>query len=82
MSENTSPFSKTPIIIDVAPQIAIRETGRILGEYLLNEEDILEGHRFPDTIGLGAHYLDVQSLAAQKVSCRLVTANLYDPIGS
>ena len=46
-------------LIDVAPQIGIRETRRILGEYVLDEDDILEGHRFPDTIGLGAYYLDV-----------------------
>jgi hypothetical protein len=46
-------------LIDVAPQIGIRETRRIHGEYILNENDILEGHRFPDTIGLGAYYLDV-----------------------
>ena len=46
-------------LIDVAPQIGIRETRRILGEYVLNEDDILESHHFPDSIGLGAYYLDV-----------------------
>ena len=46
-------------LIDVAPQIGIRETRRIFGEYVLEESDILEGHRFADTIGLGGYYLDV-----------------------
>lgn len=46
-------------LIDAAPQIGIRETRRIKGEYILNEEDILESRRFPDSIGLGAYYLDI-----------------------
>ena len=46
-------------LIDVSPQIGIRETRRIKGEYTLTEEDILNGVNFPDSIGLGAYYLDV-----------------------
>ena len=46
-------------LIDVAPQIGVRETRRIFGEYLLTETDILEGRRFVDAIGLGGYYLDV-----------------------
>ena len=46
-------------LIDVAPQIGVRETRRIVGEHVLDEEDILEGRHFPDSIGLGAYYLDV-----------------------
>jgi len=46
-------------LIDVAPQIGIRETRRIRGDYTLSEDDILEGNRFADSIGLGAYYLDI-----------------------
>ena len=46
-------------LIDVAPQIGIRETRRIIGEYVLEGNDILEGRRFLDNIGLGAYYTDI-----------------------
>ena len=39
-------------IVDIAPQLGIRETRRILGDYVLTEEDVLECASFPDTIGV------------------------------
>ena len=46
-------------LIDVAPQVGVRETRRILGEHVLTEDDVLSGHSFSDSIGLGGYYLDV-----------------------
>lgn len=46
-------------LIDVAPEIGIRETRRIRGDYVLTEPDVLTGTRFRDSIGLGGYYLDV-----------------------
>jgi FAD dependent oxidoreductase len=39
-------------IVDLAPQIGIRETRRIIGEYRLTEDDVLGCADFPDTIGV------------------------------
>jgi hypothetical protein len=39
-------------IVDLAPQIGIRETRRIFGEYRLTEDDVLGCADFPDTIGV------------------------------
>jgi hypothetical protein len=39
-------------IVEIAPQIGIRETRRILGEYQLSQEDILGCRDFDDTIGV------------------------------
>ncbi|MGE5286215.1 MAG: FAD-dependent oxidoreductase [Micromonosporaceae bacterium] len=39
-------------IIDIAPQIGIRETRRIVGRYQLTEDDVLDCADFPDTIGV------------------------------
>ena len=39
-------------IVEIAPQIGIRETRRILGEYQLSEDDILNNRDFDDTIGV------------------------------
>jgi hypothetical protein len=39
-------------IVEIAPQIGIRETRRIMGEYVLTEHDILGCRDFDDTIGV------------------------------
>jgi hypothetical protein len=39
-------------IVDLAPQIGIRETRRILGNYQLTEDDVLDCADFEDTIGV------------------------------
>jgi FAD dependent oxidoreductase len=39
-------------IVDLAPQIGIRETRRIIGAYQLTEDDVLGCADFPDTIGV------------------------------
>jgi len=41
-------------IVDIAPQVGIRETRRIGGDYALSGEDILSSARFDDVIGLNA----------------------------
>jgi hypothetical protein len=39
-------------IVDIAPQIGIRETRRIIGPYQLTEDDVLDCADFEDTIGV------------------------------
>lgn len=39
-------------IVDIAPQIGIRETRRIIGRYRLTEDDVRDCADFPDTIGV------------------------------
>ncbi|MEJ8826508.1 FAD-dependent oxidoreductase [Variovorax humicola] len=41
-------------IVDIAPQVGIRETRRIDGAYALTGEDILSSARFEDAIGINA----------------------------
>jgi hypothetical protein len=47
-----TPGFEDSYIVDIAPQIGIRETRRILGEYRLTESDILDCADFPDSIGV------------------------------
>jgi hypothetical protein len=39
-------------IVDIAPQIGIRETRRVLGGHQLSEDDVLDCADFPDAIGV------------------------------
>lgn len=51
IKENTPGFDDA-YIVEIAPQIGIRETRRISGEYQLTEADILECRDFDDAIGV------------------------------
>lgn len=49
--DNTPGFGNS-YIVDIAPQIGIRETRRIIGRYRLTEDDVRDCADFPDTIGV------------------------------
>lgn len=46
-------------LTSVAPQIGIRETRRIIGEYILTAEDILVGRKFWDSIAKCGYCIDI-----------------------
>jgi hypothetical protein len=48
-------------IVEIAPQVGIRETRRIEGLYALTGEDILLSARFDDSIGINAWPMEVHS---------------------
>ncbi len=50
--KSVTPGFEDSYIVDIAPQIGIRETRRIIGAYQLTEDDILDCADFPDTIGV------------------------------
>ncbi|MGH3341464.1 MAG: FAD-dependent oxidoreductase [Carbonactinosporaceae bacterium] len=47
-----TPGFEDSYIVDLAPQVGIRETRRIVGRYQLTEDDIVRCADFPDTIGV------------------------------
>jgi len=51
IKESTPGFEQS-YIVEIAPQIGIRETRRIHGEYTLTDQDILGCRDFADTIGI------------------------------
>ncbi len=50
--KGVTPGFEHAYIVEIAPQIGIRETRRVVGEYMLSEEDILQCADFPDAIGV------------------------------
>jgi len=52
--KNEVPGFEQSAIVDIAPQVGIRETRRVLGDYALTGEDILSSARFDDVIGINA----------------------------
>ena len=51
-------FERT-YIVDIAPQVGIRETRRVRGGYKLTEADVLECASFDDTIGVNGWPLEL-----------------------
>jgi hypothetical protein len=50
--KSVTPGFERAYIVEIAPQIGIRETRRVVGEYLVSEDDILDCVDFPDAIGV------------------------------
>jgi FAD-dependent oxidoreductase family protein len=50
--KSVTPGFERAYIVEIAPQIGIRETRRVRGEYMLSEDDVLDCVDFPDAIGV------------------------------
>ncbi len=52
LRERAPGFENAYIVME-SPTVGTRESRRIIGEYVLNENDLLDGKRFPDVIAIG-----------------------------
>ena len=55
------PAFKDSYFMEAYPWIGVRESRRILGQYILAEEDLMQAHRFDDAIATGCWYLDLHT---------------------
>jgi len=58
LKENVPGFELS-FIDGIAPSIGVRETRRIIGDYILSVEDVMTGARFSDVIAKGAFPIDI-----------------------
>jgi hypothetical protein len=49
-------------MVSTPSTIGIRESRRILGDYVLTEDDVTAQREFPDAIGYGSFYIDIHCL--------------------
>lgn len=64
----------------IAPALGVRESRRIMGEYVLTENDLLEGisrQTHPDTICIADHSMDTHGHSAHRAGC----GELQEPYG-
>lgn len=73
------PGFENATLVDTASQIGIRETRRIVGEYVLTAEDIVSGRAFEDTIALYGYPIDIHSPdeVTTEFDKSFHTANIY-----
>ena len=53
------PGAENSVLVDSAAQIGLRETRRVVGEYVLSANDVAEGKAFSDAIAFGSFPIDV-----------------------
>ena len=58
MSEYVGGFEDS-YILDTGAQAGVRETRHIVGDYELNEDDVLEGRSFEDGVSCGTYAIDI-----------------------
>jgi hypothetical protein len=66
------PGFEDAFIMDTAPQIGVRETRRIVGEYVLTKEDALAGRQFDDAVAKGIFGIPYRCLVPKGVDGLLV----------
>jgi hypothetical protein len=57
------PGFENSYIISIGPQVGVRETRRIVGDYVLTEEDVLGAKKFDDGIALNNYPVDIHNPA-------------------
>jgi hypothetical protein len=68
----------------IAPQIGVRETRHVVGEYVLEGDDLATGRHFPDTIALAGYPADIHPVDGSGGGMRAAldagirTANVYE----
>jgi hypothetical protein len=65
-------------ISGVAPRVGIRETRRIMGEYVLTAEDVLEGKKFDDGVAKGSHHIDLHGKGTDQERIPVKDGRSYD----
>jgi FAD dependent oxidoreductase len=65
-------------VVDVAPQLGIRQTRLLEGEYVVTKEDVVERVYFPDTVARGRdYYTPYRSMLPREVDGLIVAGRHY-----
>ena len=62
------PGFENAYVVSTAPFVGIRETRRIMGEYVLSSQDVLEGHKFDDVVVRAAYPIDIHDAKGKGIT--------------
>lgn len=60
------------VVTATGTQIGVRETRRIVGEYVLNGVDVLDARRFPDVIARSGYPIDIHNPEGEGVTANFI----------
>ncbi|HSI39023.1 MAG TPA: FAD-dependent oxidoreductase [Xanthobacteraceae bacterium] len=67
----------------IAPRIGIRETRRIIGDYVLSFDDVMNARKRDDGVAKGAHHIDIHGAGTHQLRQPIRDGGSYDiPYGS
>ncbi|MBN8477540.1 MAG: FAD-dependent oxidoreductase [Burkholderiales bacterium] len=58
-------------LFQIADAVGVRETRRIVGDYMLTGDDVIEAHTFPDSIGYCGATVDVHNVEGGREKTRM-----------
>lgn len=65
-------------LISTGVQIGVRESRRVMGEYVLTKEDLLSSHLFEDTVAVGGYPIDIHNpVGAKTATTHLKPGQIY-----
>jgi hypothetical protein len=59
-------------LLEIAPMLGVRESRRIMGDYVLTGDDLVAGREFADGVALGGYHIDIHRPAGTWVDSRNV----------
>ena len=75
-------FEKS-VVVDVAPQIGVRQTRLLDGVYVMTKEDVAQRRHFPDSVARGRdYYYPYRTLLPRNVGQLLVAGRHYSATSS
>lgn len=60
LKKNIAGFENS-YLMKTGSQIGIRESRRVLGKYILNKEDVIQGRKFEDGVACGSYAIDIHN---------------------
>lgn len=76
--QSNVPGFENAFLLETAPQIGVRESRRVMGEYLLDKEHILSYTKSPDDIAYCAYKIDIHSPTGRGTEiCELAPGKYY-----
>ncbi|WP_299451471.1 FAD-dependent oxidoreductase [uncultured Pigmentiphaga sp.] len=77
------PGFENSVFSGLAPRVGVRETRRIMGDYLLTKEDVVSGRKHPDTVvAKGAQHVDIHQSGTTQIRIPIANGGSYDiPFG-
>jgi len=62
----------------ISPRVGVRETRRVMGDYVLTEEDVVSGRKSERGIGKGGHHVDIHGAGTAQVRRAVEDGQSYD----
>lgn len=64
-------------LVETPAQIGVRETRRVHGAYMLQQEDILGGVKFPDAVACGGYPIDLHDPVSMRLTAKRLPSGEY-----